>query len=508
MPGKPTKVPNSEEKLLKKLLNILKHPAKKPQLPVLSDTKKKESSNVAAVVKQSAEGKCLEQFSILFQNVRTFSTHVYGGYFSQIFEALLKQRLVCTEWMTLAPREDVLRVFTCLRMLMRDSSYQQLFFKLGGVKTLVQRLHVLTEEYLDDPEGQFTVDILKEMTNICQKLPTTDEKREWLIACGVHKPLVMLLHAMDIVVLHCSLYALIGLSQSESAKVAIGELNCIEILLRIIENYDMPSKKLAANLLKILCSHINIREQVKVFEGIRICLSLLDSDNVKFLWYLVWIIVQLSEDQDSREEIRLLGGIPLILSLIYKDRVFHVDQNILVMSSECATKAVSDVESDNNVELFSLKSAVCTALTELVLNDTNAQQIVQGNGIYLLSSLILHKKTGQTVCSDEANAIETLQKSSLRALRYLFSMERNRQLFKILFLSEIFETFIDVGHYVHDLNAYKPLVEKINNLSEDQVTLINSNIEATNRRRASSRTVGSYAVLELLGSGAFGSVYK
>jgi hypothetical protein len=40
------------------------------------------------------------------------------------------------------------------------------------------------------------------------------------------------------------------------------------------------------------------------------------------------------------------------------------------------------------------------------------------------------------------------------------------------------------------------------------VTLINSNIEATNRRRASSRTVGSYAVLELLGSGAFGSVYK
>lgn len=39
------------------------------------------------------------------------------------------------------------------------------------------------------------------------------------------------------------------------------------------------------------------------------------------------------------------------------------------------------------------------------------------------------------------------------------------------------------------------------------MTLINSNIEATNRRRAPSRTVGSYAVLELLGSGAFGSVY-
>ena len=43
---------------------------------------------------------------------------------------------------------------------------------------------------------------------------------------------------------------------------------------------------------------------------------------------------------------------------------------------------------------------------------------------------------------------------------------------------------------------------------DDQLSLMTSNIEATNRKRASSRTVGSYAVLELLGSGAFGSVYK
>ncbi|XP_028393171.1 serine/threonine-protein kinase Nek10-like [Dendronephthya gigantea] len=504
MPGKPTKVTSSEEKLLRKLLGILNHPAKKPQLPGLSDTKAKPIT-AAAVVKQPPERKCLEQFSTLFHNVRIFSTHLYGNYFGQIFETLLKQRLACTEWVSIAAREDVLGAFICLRILMRDPSYQQEFFKLGGVRVLVQRLQFFTEE---DPEGQYTLEILKEMTNICQKLPTDEEKREWLVACGIHKPLVMLLHTTDIVVLHCSLYALIGLSQSEKAKIAIGELNCTEVLLHIIEHYDIPSKKPAANLLKNLCSDINIREQIKVYEGIRICLSLLDSDNIKFLWHLVWVIVQLSEDKDSSEEVRLLGGIPLILSLIHKDRVFHADQNILVMSSDCATKAATDVEIDNKMELLSLKSAACTALTELVLNDTNAQQIVQANGIYLLSSLILQKKTSQTVSSDEGNAIENLQKSALRALRYLFSMERNRQLFKILFPPDVFEMFIDVGHYVHDLNAYKLLAEKINNLSEEQVTLISSNIEATNRRKAPSRTVGSYAILELLGSGAFGSVFK
>lgn len=30
----------------------------------------------------------------------------------------------------------------------------------------------------------------------------------------------------------------------------------------------------------------------------------------------VWIVVQLSEDPDSSDEVRVLGGIPLLLSLI------------------------------------------------------------------------------------------------------------------------------------------------------------------------------------------------
>ncbi len=38
---------------------------------------------------------------------------------------------------------------------------------------------------------------------------------------------------------------------------------------------------------------------------------------------------------------------------------------------------------------ISLKSACCACLTELVLNDTNAHQIVQANGVYYLGLLIL-----------------------------------------------------------------------------------------------------------------------
>ncbi|XP_078355562.1 serine/threonine-protein kinase Nek10-like, partial [Oculina patagonica] len=454
---------------------------------------------------QSTEALALEKFSSRYQGVRNFSSHTYHSYFSQIFTALVKQRVCYLEWIERVPPENILRVLICLRMLMRDHVFQVEFFNLGGVKVLSERLQLLTESYLENGEEPFTVDILKEMTNICQKLSADVKQREWLVACCTHKALVLLLSASDVMVLHCSLYALIGLAQSERPRALIGELNSTEILLRILQEYDMLSKTLAAGLLRILCADSSIREQVKVFDGIPICLSLLHCDNLKLLWNVVWIIVQLAEDADSSNDIRVLGGIPLLLALL-QDR--KPSSDTLYLNSDSGSKAsinAEQAEAEPMEETMPLKIAVCSALTELVVNDTNGQQIVQSNGIYLLGLLILPQESSS---SDEASTVEHLQKSAFRALRFLFSMERNRQLFKRLFPPELFEKFIDVGHYVRELNAYKPLVDKISTLTEEDISVIRNNILTTNQNKAPSHSVGLYEVLELLGSGAFGSVYK
>ncbi|EDO46234.1 predicted protein, partial [Nematostella vectensis] len=437
-----------------------------------------------------------------------------------VFTSLVKNRVCCLEWTTRAPPENILRVLICLRMLMRDSAYQADFFNLGGVKILSERLQSLTENYLETGDEPFTVDILKEMTSICQKLTTDVKQREWMVACGTHKALVLLLSANDVIVLHCSLYALIGLAQSENPRAVIGELNCTETLLRIVQDYDVLSKTLSANLLRILCADSSIREQVKVFEGIPICLSLLHYDNLKLLWNLVWIIVQLAEDPDSSNDVRLLGGIPLLLALLQecRDRKSTTDSGYFSngemrssASSETTVRyfycCCSCVLCLLNILflLFLFFVAVCAALTELVLNDTNGQQIVQHNGVYLLGVLILPQ---QRETGDEAAAVDNLQKSAFRALRFLFSMERNRQLFKRVFPPKLFEKFIDVGHYVRDLNAYKGLVEQVNHLPEEDIDIIRNNILAINQNKSATHLIGSYEVLELLGSGAFGSVYK
>lgn len=112
---------------------------------------------------------------------------------------------------------------------------------------------------------------------------------------------------------------------------------------------------------------------------------------------------------------------------------------------------------------YSLKSASCAALMELVLNDANGQHIVQANGIYSLGLLIL--PPCKECVGKERKWAKNLQRNAFRALRFTFSMERNRRLFKRLFPPDLFDIFISVGHYVKELSAYKVLVEKINSYS-------------------------------------------
>ncbi|CAH1790420.1 unnamed protein product [Owenia fusiformis] len=535
--GQKSTDPDLEAKELCRLLNLLNTPASKQQLPSLdfdlegSGVKKSlqwpaPQPKGGAHQHQSTEALALEQFSLKYQSLRDFKCHSQDKYFSEIFSALVKQRLCNTEWNFRAPPENILRVLVCLRIMMRDNAYQKDFFDHGGLKVLTEHFHKATDSYLTYGDGPYVVDILKEMTNIFQKLSAVVPQRELLVACGAHKPLVLLLSSSDVIVLHCSLYALISLAQSDKPRSLIGELNSVEMLLRILQDYDILSKKLAANLLRTLCADDQVKEMVKVYDGVPILLSLLHSDNVKLLWNVVWCIVQLAEDQDTSNDIRQMGGIPIILSLLH-DRKFVTDRSSTVTTGPASatvngrTPAVTmTIEEDiwsmvkdcqkKGDELrehqLSLKSACCASLTELVLNDTNAQMIVQSNGVFSLAILILPAQSYNS--EKDRKSVEMLQANAFRALRFLFSMERNRRLFKRLFPPSLFEMFIDIGHYIRDLSKYKRLVDKLNSLGEDAIEEIKERIVATNQNKEPNKYIGDYAIMELLGTGAFGSVYK
>ncbi|XP_047137318.1 serine/threonine-protein kinase Nek10 isoform X2 [Hydra vulgaris] len=541
-----------------------------------SDKVELVKGSISVVLKEQYENesKLLKQFWLKFKSEQCFSSKD-SERFLQIFRCLLKScfsKSVCK-----VPLENIYRTFQCFKLLLRDSCFQNEFVASNGLLQLNEYLKIYSEKHIQFRSDGSSTRILKEIISICQKFAS--EQSSKMISYGMHQSLVLLLTSTDIAILHLSLYTLLGLTKREDAREAVCAMNSVEILVQITAEYDDSSRHLAVNLLRQLCTEKYAREQVKIFNGIPILLSLLRSDSMKLLWNVVWIIVQLCEDSDISNEIRVLGGIPLLIALLQDPFLQRKDS---LSDNTVAGIGGADVSNGENInqdlkseQKHTLQAAVCAALTELVLNDTNARCVVQANGIYIIMMLIfstLNDVTNshghnETSCENNSstnflersgvsceNSVSTnfleqngekksvtisqehkyvssehcsinsfdksllsgrgsigneqLQKNAFRTLRFLFSMERNRQLFKRLFPAELFEKFIDVGHYQRDLNSYNGLVTYVNQLTLMEYQEIRERIQTINLNKAPSFYVQSYAVYEHLGTGAFGSVYK
>ncbi|XP_037532447.1 serine/threonine-protein kinase Nek10 [Nematolebias whitei] len=455
----------------------------------------------------SAEASELEKFSITYKDQRCFSSHPLNKLFSDILTSLVRNRL-CSEWIDLAPPETVLRVLICLRLLIRDPNYQKLFHQLQGISLLSRVMESVTVEYMSCGEQALAAQQLVTMTYMLQKLLTTENQRVWVVESGAHRTLVQLLSAADSGVLHGALLALTALAESPESKKEIGQLHIVENLLLILQEYDLLSKRMSAELLRLLSPVQHVRLQLKELEGVPVLLSLLHSWNLKLLWSVTWVLVQLCEDPDTRTEIQSWGGVQQLLRLLSSDRRYASDRSVVQTFSDAGASGrilreqttEELVPNEENHNALALQSACCTALTELSLDDTSAHLIVQENGVYIISKFILPQVNEPKATS--------LQRYAFRTLRFLFSVEMNRHLFKRLFPTDLFELFIDVGHYVRDLAAYELLQTTVSLYTEEELDGLRASIDALDQNQPPLRVIHGYSILDHLGSGAFGSVFK
>ncbi|XP_062322189.1 serine/threonine-protein kinase Nek10 [Osmerus eperlanus] len=451
----------------------------------------------------------LQEKSATYRNQRGFSSHPLQKHFLEILTTLVKNRL-CSEWMNHASPKSVHRVLICLRLLIREPLYQTFFHQLQGVTFLAMYMESESSVYLQSGEQPFAMEKLVTMTCMFQKLSAVEDQRGWVIESGAHKTLVKLLSTRESNVLLGALLTLTTLAESSKCKEKIGELPVVENLIVILQEYDLLSKRISAELLRLLSPVGRVRDQVRECEGLPVLLSLLHGEHLKLLWSVVWVLVQLCEEPETRAEIRTWGGVQQILHILNSERMYVSDRSTIeALSSANAAGRIQrqhiseelspQEEMDNTI---ALQSACCAALTELVLDDTTAHHIVQENGIYSIAKLILPKRSQ---CGPQPN---TLQCYAFRTLRFLFSMEQNRHLFKRLFPTELFEMFIDVGHYVRDITPYEALQAKVSFFTDEELESLRENIEAVDQNRPPLRVINGYAILDHLGTGAFGSVFK
>ncbi|XP_024113977.1 serine/threonine-protein kinase Nek10 isoform X2 [Oryzias melastigma] len=436
----------------------------------------------------SSEAAELERFSITYKDQRCFSSHPLDKLFSGILTSLIKNRL-CSEWIDGAPPESVFRVLVCLRLLIRDPNYQIILHQLHGIDLLARYMESVAARYLSCGEQGLESHSLVTMTYIFQKLSAVENQRLWVMESGAHRCLVKLLHSRDSGVVQGALLALTAVAQSSEFKKEMGELPVVETLLVILQEHDLLSKKMGAELLRLLSPVPQVRIQVMELGGVPVLLSLLHGPHVKLLWTVSWVLVQLCEDPEARVEIRSWGGVQQLLRLLSRP---HVSEQWSVKEEPRPPE-----EPDNSA---ALKSACCTALTEMSLDDSSALHIVQENGVYIIAKLILPEEGGAAAAS--------LQCYAFRTLRFLFSVERNRPLFKRLFPTDLFELFIDVGHYARDLAAYEELQTVVSLYTEEKLEALREGIRSVDQSRPPLKVISGYSILEHLGTGAFGSVFK
>ncbi|XP_057689836.1 serine/threonine-protein kinase Nek10 isoform X1 [Corythoichthys intestinalis] len=448
-----------------------------------------------------AEESELDKFSLTYREMRCFSSHPLQKLFANILTLLVKNRL-CSHWMEVAPPDWALGVLLCLRLLIRDPQHQKMFHHLQGVHSLARYMKYVADMSFASGQPALAAQSLVTMTYMCQKLTAVDDQR--LIESGVHTTLVKLLSSSDSGVLLGALTALTTLAESPQCREPIGELILVENLVHILQDCDYPFKRMAAELLRLVSQVGRVRDELRDVEAVPVLLSLLHMPHLRLLWSVAWVLVQLCQDAGARAEVRSWGGVHMLLKLLSSNKQFFCNRSSLETPTSADTTSQNRTRDDTELieesDIAAVQSACCTALTELSLDDSCAHHIVQENGIYILAKLILPQISGPKVSS--------LQCYAFRALRFLFGVERNRCHFKRLFPADLYEAFIDVGHYVRDLEAYEALRVKVSQYSEEELESLRASITAVDQNQPALKVINGYAVLEHLGTGAFGSVFK
>uniref|UniRef100_A0A0N4Y218 Serine/threonine-protein kinase (inferred by orthology to a C. elegans protein) n=1 Tax=Nippostrongylus brasiliensis TaxID=27835 RepID=A0A0N4Y218_NIPBR len=431
------------------------------------------------------------------------------------------------------------------RILFRDRHCVDVFHSIGEHSNYVQVGHrsisprailpVLSVYQLDNVSLQFGnyisrnfLDYETEYTqsaglllNVTQKLVHDNETATALVRAQLAKCMLRFLNCREMSIQQASLEILGRIADwSAVCRVELCASTAIDVCLQLIPLGDLLTQKLCVSLLRILSCEEQAREQIRIYDGVPLLVGLLSVRNSRLQWHVAWCLAQLAEDPETAIE-----GKCELFEIFYAANFSEYFLQICVLKICCRFSmrylqivhlgGVSLVLAEF-VELkpptralndwIAMITGLCALLAQLCQCDSNQYHLVNNNGIYLLGKALLLASVDRRLVENQG--WKSTQSSIFRVLRILFSLERNRALFKKVFPAPFFEQFIDIGHYVQDLSAYRPLVTEYTKIIENTPsTELLASWEGVNQKRDPIGKVGEYELLDQLGSGAFGCVY-
>ncbi|KAK5964800.1 Serine/threonine-protein kinase [Trichostrongylus colubriformis] len=407
-----------------------------------------------------------------------------SGITMRIAESISRRRLCNLKWTASCPsRKSVCALLRLARVLFRDRGCVDVFHSIAEHSNYIQFANYLSRNFLNY-ELEYTQSSGL-LLNVTQKLIYDAETAAVFVRAQIVKCMLRFLNCREMTIQQGALEILGRVADwSAVCRVELCASTAIDVCLQLIPQGDLLTQKLCVSLLRILSCEEQAREQIRIYDGVPLLVRLLSVRNSRLQWHVAWSLAQLAEDPETSTEIVQMGGISLILAEF--------------VDLKAPAKALND--------WIAMVTGLCALLAQLCQCDSNQYHLVNNNGVYLLGKALLLSTEDQRLVDNQG--WRSTQCSIFRVLRILFSLERNRGLFKKVFPIAFFEQFIDIGHYVQDLSAYRPLAVEYSKLIENSnASDLKASWEGVNQKRAPIGRVAEYDLLDQLGAGAFGCVY-
>ena len=268
------------------------------------------------------------------------------------------------------------------------------------------------------------------------------------------------------------------------------------ILNKLLHTILFHSKYLNNENRKILLYNIGNIDQYKDLV-MRIILKLMNKnllENIPFSYYLVDYLIEVLENiEASRDYFILKNGFDSVLSslkIIYDNKgTFSVDAEKLLTKLlfliQIIFKYKESLKEDYNIKLIDLifnfafdeifynriVQSCYNTLSSIALCDQLNHIIKEKYLLILLKSFI--NNTIDYCYNNSSNLVnKNIHKLQSRLLRIIYSLEKNKKVFKMIFPSNLLSAFIDIGNYKPKLNSYDSFIQTIQSFPKQDLTKI------------------------------------